>query len=84
MLLGQAIVVFVEDVIAEAGSVQHQHARCDIAPGWAQSRVPVRVKAFQHLQVADLRRVVFRGRVEVQQSLLDTLQHCGAAHGLGR
>ena len=63
--------------------MQHQLAGRDITFGGAQSGGAVRVEPVDHLQLTDGRGVVFRRRIEVQQTLLDTLQGCGASDCLG-
>ena len=83
MLLGQAIVLLVEEVVAEAGGVQEQHAGGDGALGRPQPGLAGGVEALQDLGLADL-RCVFLGRgVEVEPALLDQLQDGCAGDRLG-
>ena len=84
MLLRETVVLLVEEVVAEAGRVQQQHPRGDVALGRAQLGLAVRVEALQHLQLADLRRVGLGRRVEIELAVLDQLQARRAGDRLGR
>jgi hypothetical protein len=84
VLLGEAIVALAEEVIAEAGSVQHQHARGDVALRCPELRLACRIKPVEHLQLADIGRVGFRGGVEVKLAFLDALHHGRTRDRLGR
>ena len=74
VLLRQAKVVGVEEVVAEAGRVQHQHAGGDVPlrrpqPGLAGSIEPV-----EHLELADVGDVDPCGGIQVEPTFLDALQ----------
>src|SRR5208283_3166090 len=69
LLLREAIVVLVEEIVAHAGRVQQQHAGGDVALGRAQLWLPMRVEALDHPQLADLGDVGLGRRVAVEPAL---------------
>ena len=83
VLLGQAVVLLVEEVVAEAGGVQEQHAGGDGALGRPQPGLAGGVEALQDLGLADLGRVFLGRGVEVELAVLDQLQAGGAGDRLG-
>ena len=83
VFLGQAVVLLVEEVVAEAGRVQEQHAGGDGALGRPQPGLAGGVEALQDLGLADLGRVFLGRGVEVEPALLDQLQDGRAGDRLG-
>src|SRR5208337_4755413 len=73
----------VEVVVADARRVERQHPRRDVSPRRPQPGLTVLVEAFEHLQLANLWGVAFRGRVEIEHALLDELQDNGSGDRLG-
>ncbi|MNL49498.1 hypothetical protein D3C87_1724370 [compost metagenome] len=55
--------------------MKQQHAGGDGVFRRAQARAAVTVEAFEHLLFADHRQVVPGGRIEIQSTFLDQLQH---------
>ena len=83
MFSRQAVVVLVEKIVAETGRVQHQHTRGDVALGRTQFRLAVAVEAFEHLEISDIGREIFRRHVEVELALLHALHHRRSGDRLG-
>ena len=83
VFLGEAVVGLVEEIVAEAGRVQHQHAGGDIALGRAELRIAGGVEAVDDLELADVGRVFLGRRVEIELALLDALQDRRAGDRLG-
>ena len=73
MLLREHVVVRVEDVVAEAGRMQHEHASGDVAFGRAQLRLAAGVEAVKNLYFANVRGIFPRWRIEVELAIFNTL-----------
>ena len=82
-LLGEAVVVLVEEVVAEARGVQEQHPGGDVAPGRAQPGLSLSIETLEHLQLADVRGIDLGRRIELEPAILDQLQRGGAGDRLG-
>ena len=72
-LLREAEVTGVEEVVAEAGRMQHQHAGGDVALRRPQLRLAVGVKSVEHFELADVGDVGFGRGVQVELAFLDAL-----------
>ena len=82
-LLGEAVVVLVEEVVAEARGVQQQHPGGDVAPGRAQPGLSLSIETLEHLQLADVRGIDLGRRIELEPAVLDQLQRGGTGDRLG-
>ncbi len=83
VLRRQPIVGLVEEVVAEPGRVQHQHARGDVPLRRPQSRLAGIVETLDDLQLAEVRNIGPCGRVEIELALLDELQSRRTGDRLG-
>jgi hypothetical protein len=83
LLVREARVRFVEEVVGEAGGMREQMARGHVATRGAQLRFAVGAEALYHHDVPQLGHVLLGGRVEVEQAFLDQLQARRAGDGLG-
>jgi hypothetical protein len=85
VLLRQAQVIGVEEVVAKAGGVQHQHAGGDVALRRPQPWLAVSVEPVEHLELANVGNVGFCRSVQVELAFLDALQdRCPSDRFCGR
>src|SRR5215211_2285900 len=73
----------VEEVVAEAGGVQHEMLYRNLGGWGAELRLTVGVEALEDVDVGDLGRVFSGGVVEGDHTLLHELLDCHARYGLG-
>jgi hypothetical protein len=83
VVLSKLIVVRIEEVIAKARGVKQQHPRGYLALRRAKLRLSGLIEAVEDLDLADLRGVGLRRRVEVQLAVFHQLQARRAGDRLG-
>ena len=83
LLLRKAVVGVIDEIVAEACTMDHQHAGGDVALRRTEAWLALVVKALDDLKPADVGCVGLGRRVEIELAFLDELQNGGARDRLG-